>query len=353
MSVKLESMALKSPNPSLSLLFPNRATASQSLLRPHRVSTAVRSRGFGLGLGLLPLHRHGFRNRSVFAFAASHEEESLKTVSTLPTDRGGHILSSNLRRHPPQTHMKPKEIDLEEEKSDLKVGAEESEEAWQQTLASFKEQALKMQSVSQEAYELYSKKAIVILKETSEQLKIQAEKARQDLSVIVKEISEEGKEYLSTAAEKSPEPVKDIVDTFATVGSSVNQDTKFSEVPDFFLGIPYGILLSFGGLLSFLITGSISAIRFGVILGGTLLALSILSLRSWKRGDPYPLALKGQAAIASILFLREIRLLFERPPATFFLPVLLSGAMAAFFLYRIRLNGGQTNASNLEDGIEN
>lgn len=88
---------------------------------------------------------------------------------------------------------------------------------------------------------MYSKKAIVILKETSEQLKIQAEKARQDLSVIVKEISEEGKEYLSTAAEKSPEPVKDIVDTFATVGSSVNQDTKFSEVPDFFLGIPYGM----------------------------------------------------------------------------------------------------------------
>ncbi|KAI8557241.1 hypothetical protein RHMOL_Rhmol05G0321000 [Rhododendron molle] len=324
MSVKLESLALQSPKPSLSLLFSNRAKASQSLLRPHRISTAVRSRGFGLGLGLLPLHRHGFRNRSVFAFAASHEEES-----------------------------KPKEIDLEEEKSDLKVGAEESEEAWEQALASFKEQALKMQSVSQEAYELYSKKAIVILKETSEQLKIQAEKARQDLSVIVKEISEEGKEYLSTAAEKSPEPVKDIVDTFATVGSSVNRDTKFSEVPDFFLGIPYGSLLSFGGLLSFLITGSISAIRFGVILGGTLLALSILSLRSWKRGEPYPLALKGQAAIASILFLREIRLLFERPPATFFLPVLLSGAMAAFFLYRIRLNGGQTNASNLEDGTEN
>lgn len=130
---------------------------------------------------------------------------------------------------------------MEEEKSDLKVGAEESEEAWKQTLASFKEEALKMQCVSQEAYELYSKKAIVILKETSKQLKIQAEKAREDLSVIAKQISEEGKEYLSTAAEKSPEPVKDIVDTLATYGSSVNEDTKFSEVHDFFLGIPYGM----------------------------------------------------------------------------------------------------------------
>jgi len=326
MSVKLESLALKNPNPSPSL-FSNRPTSYlrfESLLRPHAVSTAVRPRGFVLGLGLLPLHRHGVSNRSVFAFAASHEEDS-----------------------------KPNEIDVEEEKSDLKVGAEESEEAWKQTLASFKEEALKMQSVSQEAYELYSKKAIVILKETSEQLKIQAEKAREDLSVIAKQISEEGKEYLSTAAEKSPEPVKDIVDTLATYGSSVNEDTKFSEVHDFFLGIPYGFFLSFGGFLSFLLTGSISALRFGVILGGALLALSISSLRSWKRGKPDPLALKGQAAIASILFIRQLRLLFQGPAVITFFPVLLSGAMAVFYLYRITLSGGQTNASNLEDGTEN
>lgn len=43
-----------------------------------------------------------------------------------------------------------------------------------------------------------------------------------------------------------------------------------------------------------MVTGSIAAIRFGVILGGGLLALSISSLKSYKKGQPSSLALKGQ-----------------------------------------------------------
>ncbi|KAL0310083.1 UNVERIFIED_CONTAM: protein FATTY ACID EXPORT 3, chloroplastic [Sesamum radiatum] len=134
--------------------------------------------------------------------------------------------------------LKAADIDLEKEKEDLKVGAQESQEAWQQTLAAFKEQALKTQAISKEAYELYSEKAIVVLKETSEKLKIQAEKARQDLSVIAKEIVEESKEYLATAAETSPEPVKDIVETFASSPGDLND---VSKVRDFYVGIPYGM----------------------------------------------------------------------------------------------------------------
>ena len=79
---------------------------------------------------------------------------------------------------------------MEKDKDDLKLGTEDSEEAWKQVLDSFKEEALKMQSISQEAYEVYSKKASIILKETSEQMKIEAYKAKKDLSVIAKEISE-------------------------------------------------------------------------------------------------------------------------------------------------------------------
>lgn len=44
-----------------------------------------------------------------------------------------------------------------------------------------------------------------------------------------------------------------------------------------------------------MVTGSTGAIRFGVILGGTLLALSIASLRSWRKGESSSLPLKGQA----------------------------------------------------------
>ncbi|XP_052172432.1 protein FATTY ACID EXPORT 3, chloroplastic isoform X2 [Diospyros lotus] len=333
MSITVDPFALPnpSPNPSSTALLSRRAStalfSSPASLRfeplllrpPSRASMAARPL-YPRGLGLFPLlHRRGSGDRLVFAFSASHEESS-------------------------------SDIEVEEVKNDLKLGAEESQEAWKQALASFKEQALKMKSVSQEAYELYSKKAMVILKENSEQLKIQAEKARYDLSVIAKEISEESKEYLSTAAESSPEPVKDIIETFA---SSTDDVKEISEVRDFYLGIPYGILLSFGGFLSFMLTGSVSAIRFGVILGGTLLALSISSLRSWKKGESFHLALKGQAAITSILFVREISLLYRRPSFVNCFTSLISGAVVVFYLYRITLEGGQANASSLEHGTEN
>ena len=44
----------------------------------------------------------------------------------------------------------------------------------------------------------------------------------------------------------------------------------------------------------FMLTGSIPAIRFGVVLGTAILALSVSSLRSWKNGKTTPLLLIGQ-----------------------------------------------------------
>lgn len=132
------------------------------------------------------------------------------------------------------------EIKVEKEKSELDMKAEESQEAWKQTLESFKEQATKMKGQSQEAYEVYSKKAAVVLMEASKQLKIQAEKAKVDLAVIAKELSEDGKVYISAAADNAPESVKDIVETFT---SSTDELKEVSEVRDFYLGIPYGILI--------------------------------------------------------------------------------------------------------------
>lgn len=126
---------------------------------------------------------------------------------------------------------------MENGKENPDIGSEESEEAWKQALDTFREQAKKIQSDSQEAYEIYSKKAIVILKDTSEQLKIQADKARHDLTVAAKEIGEEGKEYLNAAAENSPD-VKEIVETFTSPPEDLNQ---ISGVLDFYVGIPYGM----------------------------------------------------------------------------------------------------------------
>ncbi|KAK4481262.1 hypothetical protein RD792_012146 [Penstemon davidsonii] len=335
--MRLESITFRNPNPSL-----NRASSSSMALcnAPPvwigfeafcgakiqcKLSIAAAT---PKGLGLT-LRQRNVRNRSVYSFAASHEDS------------------------------KDSDIDIEKEEEGLKVGKQEGEEVWQQTLASFKEQALKMQSISKEAYDLYSKKAVIILKETSEKLKIQAEKARQDLSVIAKETAEESKEYFAAAAENSPEPVKDIVETFV---SSTDELNDVSKVRDFYVGIPYGAFLSGGGFLSFMLTGSIPAIRFGIILGGTLLALSISSLRSWKKGESSALVLKGQTglcftgiihAIATILFIRELRLLSMRPFVANFLATLISGGVVAFYLYRIVRDGGQSKRSDLEAAPEN
>lgn len=129
------------------------------------------------------------------------------------------------------------DIEVDKE-SELKIKEDASQEAWKQTIETFKGEAKKMKEMSQEAYDVYSKKAIAILEETSKALKIQADKTRRDLDVIANEIREESQVYLSTAAVNSPESVKDIVETFA---SAPNELKHGSAVRDFYLGIPYGM----------------------------------------------------------------------------------------------------------------
>ncbi|GLT68272.1 hypothetical protein SLA2020_405200 [Shorea laevis] len=118
---------------------PRAASMAMSALPSLRINSLCRPRAFGisiastrtgllspigLGVGFRCLDRGISFIRSIVAFAASHEES------------------------------KHSEIEVEKEKEDLNFQAEESEEAWKQTLASFKKQALKMRSVSQEAYEI-------------------------------------------------------------------------------------------------------------------------------------------------------------------------------------------------------
>lgn len=55
-----------------------------------------------------------------------------------------------------------------------------------------------------------------------------------------------------------------------------------------------GSYLAIGGLLSFMLTGSIAAVRFGIILGGALVALAICSKRSYNSGRGSLLLFQGQ-----------------------------------------------------------
>lgn len=195
-----------------------------------------------------------------------------------------------------------------------------------------------------------SNKFIGVLRDTTEELKEHAEKARAAFAVTAQETAaafaataqetaERSKENLSYFAENAPDPIREIADT-AFKAHSADTPKKFAKIHDFCLGIPYGASLAIGGLLWFIISGSTAAIRFGVILGGILLGLSVSSLNAWKQGKSTSAYIKGQAAISSILAFREIRRLFEVKasfPAA--LIALISAGMLGFYCY-VLLAGG-------------
>ncbi|TQD78320.1 hypothetical protein C1H46_036125 [Malus baccata] len=313
MSVTLQSVSLLNPDPSSCGL--KKSPSCSSL----RFGQLIAARGYGASPiavskvhsgASLSLHRRSLWTRPIVAVSASQDE----------------------------SHS---DIEVEDENSNAKPKSEESEEAWKQTLGSFKEQTLKMRSLSRE----FSKKALVIMKDTSEQLKIHADKAR-DLSGIANEISER---FITIAEANSPEPVREIVEAYHI---STIDPNDVAKVRDFRVGIPYGLLLSVGGFLSFLVTGSISAIRFGVILGGTLLFLSVSSLTSYRKGESSPFFLTGQTAISSIIFLREVIVLAQRPSFPNILTTLVSGAVVAFYFNKIVQNRKDQKGPNFEKETE-
>ncbi|CAO2195083.1 unnamed protein product [Urochloa humidicola] len=227
------------------------------------------------------------------------------------------------------------------------IKPEEAQEAWKVMLEQFKAEALRMQALSVQAYDVYSKRTREVLLEAAEKLKIQADKAQKDLSVIATEVGQEGQEYLMMAARNSPDSIKDITMTFRALGK-LNWP---SEYEDYHVGIPFGTFLTVGGFLNFMLTGSTSAIRFGIVLGFALLALGITSLRSKREGGRRPrLLLKGQAAIASIIFFREFSVLLQYGWFPKIFMVILSGAAAAFYFYRIATGAPKGLSSKNDSG---
>ncbi|XP_066312799.1 protein FATTY ACID EXPORT 3, chloroplastic-like [Miscanthus floridulus] len=239
------------------------------------------------------------------------------------------------------------EVSDDKDKSNEEIKPEEAQEAWKVMLEQFKAEALRMQALSMQAYDVYSKRTREVLLEASAKLKIQADKAQKDLSVIAAEVSQEGQEYLTMAARNSPDSIKDITTTFRALGK-LNWP---SEYEDYHVGIPFGTFLTVGGFLNFMLTGSTSALRFGIVLGLALLALGISSLRSQREGGRWPrLLVKGQAAIASVIFFREFSVLLQNGWFPKIFMVLLSGVVAGLYFYRIA-TGSPKDLSSKSDSV--
>ncbi|MCO5548897.1 hypothetical protein L7F22_002359 [Adiantum nelumboides] len=161
-----------------------------------------------------------------------------------------------------------------------------------------------------------------VLRDTTEELKEHAEKARAAFAVTAQETAAVLAATAQETAKKTDTP------------------KKFAKIHDFCLGIPYGGILVIGGFLWFIVSGSTAPIRFGVLLGGILLGLSVTSLSAWKEGKPTTTYIIGQAVISSILALRQIRRFFEAKaffPSVIF--TLISVGMLGFFCY-VFLAGG-------------
>ncbi|XP_062224697.1 protein FATTY ACID EXPORT 3, chloroplastic-like isoform X2 [Phragmites australis] len=230
--------------------------------------------------------------RSSFSASRRRLEVSLRAVSA------GHCLSGRgaLRGRRVVAALAGEETEGSEvgddkDNSNGEIKPEEAQEAWKVMLEQFKAEALRMQALSMQAYDVYSKRTREVLLEASEKLKIQADKAQKDLSVMATEVRQEGQEYLMMAAQNSPDSIKDITETFRALGSL----SWPSQYKDYHVGIPFGTFLAVGGSLNFMLTGSTSALRFGIVLGLALLALGISSLRLQRKGRRPRLLLKGQA----------------------------------------------------------
>ncbi|KAH9547482.1 hypothetical protein CY35_11G036100 [Sphagnum magellanicum] len=116
------------------------------------------------------------------------------------------------------------------------------------------------------------------------------------------------KNFLSYVAENAPDPVKDIAETALKAHYREDESIKQgSKIHDFCLGIPYKVLLVVGGLLGFIITGITVSIRFGVLLGGVILAFSVTSLGAWKQGEYTLWYIQAQTIITRAIFFRFIQ----------------------------------------------
>eukprot|EP00475_Leptophrys_vorax_P013555 TRINITY_DN19921_c3_g1_i2.p1 TRINITY_DN19921_c3_g1~~TRINITY_DN19921_c3_g1_i2.p1 ORF type:complete len:301 (-),score=43.61 TRINITY_DN19921_c3_g1_i2:111-1013(-) len=192
----------------------------------------------------------------------------------------------------------------------------------------------KLQEKTQEAAAAVKQQADLI----AEQLKAQADRASSQLVEVVHYV-EEHKEEIVAVAKDAPEPVREIVTT-AVASHSREAIRQGAVIHDFCLGIPYGALLVAGGIAWFTLAGSLNALRFGLILGGLILANSISSLRAWQSQRSTLPYIVFQAALSSLVFVYEATR-FAQTKNVFptGLAALVSLVMVAFYTY-IVMSGG-------------
>ncbi|KAK4766755.1 hypothetical protein SAY87_008397 [Trapa incisa] len=138
--------------------------------------------------------------------------------------------------------------------------------------------------------------------------------------------------------------------TEAAIPSTIEPATRprTAKIHDFCLGIPFGGLVLSGGFLGFILSGNAKTLGIGVLYGGALLALSIISLKIWKQGKSSLPFILGQAALSATLIWKNFRvytLTKKVVPAG--LNTFISAAMLCFYLYVV-VSGGNPPPKKLK-----
>ncbi|XP_008793302.1 protein FATTY ACID EXPORT 1, chloroplastic [Phoenix dactylifera] len=121
-------------------------------------------------------------------------------------------------------------------------------------------------------------------------------------------------------------------------GSILHKQT--AKIHDFCLGIPFGGFVFSGGLLGFIFSRNPASLTTGVLFGSAILALGVLSLKVWRKGQSSLPFILGQAAIAAALLGKHFRsysLTKKLLPSGLY--VFISAAMICFYSY-VLIAGG-------------
>eukprot|EP00271_Cylindrocystis_brebissonii_P015712 TRINITY_DN38693_c0_g1_i1.p1 TRINITY_DN38693_c0_g1~~TRINITY_DN38693_c0_g1_i1.p1 ORF type:complete len:331 (-),score=59.76 TRINITY_DN38693_c0_g1_i1:359-1351(-) len=212
----------------------------------------------------------------------------------------------------------------------LETAGKAREELQQQ--ANVVAEQLREQGVEKTAWQLKREAEIA-----AEELRLRTEKTRELMAESVHLTAEEAKKRLGVLTDDAPEPIKELATT-AIYAHSKDAERRGAIIHDFCLGIPYGLVLATWGALAFLLTGSVEALRFGVGIGGILLAASIQSLQRWKKGKPTMACIAVEAGMTFVLLLKEAAgSPFSALPSLS--SFLISAVMLGFFGY-VAVSGG-------------
>ncbi|MFS7904064.1 putative TMEM14 family protein [Helianthus anomalus] len=128
----------------------------------------------------------------------------------------------------------------------------------------------------------------------------------------------------------------------------ISEQQRSAKIHDFCFGLPYGGIVLSGGLIGFIFSRNTASLMTGGLYGGALLALSVLSLKIWKRGQSSTPFILGQLGIAAALLWKNIQtysLTKKILPTGFH--IVLSTAMLCFYTYVI-VSGGNPPPKKLK-----